>query len=115
MEGKINERGLLATSNIGSNLNNSNFFITLTKANLTSLNGKHTIFGRVEEGEEVLKKINDTYVDRENKPQMNIRIIRTFILDDPFEDPKSMKIPSKDPPLQISSDRLEAIEHLQML
>lgn len=50
MEGKVNDVGLVVTANIGSNLNNSNFFITLTKANLTSLNGKHTVFGKVEEG-----------------------------------------------------------------
>ena len=47
---KVNEVGLVATANSGSNLNNSEFFITLTKANLASLAGRHTVFGRVEEG-----------------------------------------------------------------
>jgi cyclophilin family peptidyl-prolyl cis-trans isomerase len=65
-------------------MNNSEFFITLTKANLTSLNAKHTVFGRVMEGFEVLRKINDTYVDSKNRPQMNIRILHTFIIEDPF-------------------------------
>jgi peptidyl-prolyl cis-trans isomerase A (cyclophilin A) len=46
----MNMLGLVATSNKGANLNNSDFFITLTKAHLTSLNGKHTVFGKVEEG-----------------------------------------------------------------
>lgn len=47
---KINELGLVATANHGSNMNNSEFFITLTKANIASLAGKHTVFGKVEEG-----------------------------------------------------------------
>lgn len=76
----------MATANSGSNLNNSEFFITLTKANLTSLAGKHTVFGKVEEGLEVLKKINDTYVDSKNRPQMNVRILHAYVLDDPFDD-----------------------------
>ena len=47
LEGKVNELGLVATANAGSNKNNSEFFITLTKAHLSSLNGKHTVFGKV--------------------------------------------------------------------
>ena len=47
IEKKMNQLGLIATANTGPNLNNSQFFITLTKANLTSLFGKHTIFGKV--------------------------------------------------------------------
>ena len=45
---KFRELGYLATANKGPNLNNSEFFITLTKADLSSMNGKHTVFGRVE-------------------------------------------------------------------
>lgn len=76
----------MATANSGFNLNNSDFFITLTKSNLSSLAGKHTIFGKVEEGLDILRRINDTYVDNNNRPQMNIRILHTFILHDPFPD-----------------------------
>lgn len=83
---KINELGLVATANHGSNMNNSEFFITLTKANIASLAGKHTVFGKVEEGFQVLKRMNDTYVDNQNRPQMNIRILHTYVLDDPFDD-----------------------------
>jgi peptidyl-prolyl cis-trans isomerase-like 4 len=56
----------------------------LTKADLSSLNGKHTVFGKVVEGFDVLRKINDSYVDAQHRPQMNVRIMHTFILDDPF-------------------------------
>lgn len=67
--------------------------MTLTKSKLSSLNGKHTVFGKVEEGFDVLKKINETYVDEKNRPKMNIRILHTFILDDPFEDKYDLKEP----------------------
>jgi cyclophilin family peptidyl-prolyl cis-trans isomerase len=38
---------MVATANNGTNLNDSDFFITLTNANLQSLAGKHTVFGKV--------------------------------------------------------------------
>jgi peptidyl-prolyl cis-trans isomerase-like 4 len=93
MQAKVNGLGLVGTSNSGCNLNNSEFFITLTKAHLSSLNGKHTVFGEVAEGFDVLKKINETYVDGTGHPHMNIRILHTFILEDPFEDPPGLIVP----------------------
>ena len=36
-------------------MNDSEFFITLTDENIHNLNGKHTIFGEVTEGIELLK------------------------------------------------------------
>ena len=59
----INKRGIVATANQGPNLNTSTFFITLTNEKLSSLQNKHTIFGFVSEGEEILLKFNDLYVD----------------------------------------------------
>jgi len=70
------------------------------------LSGKHTVFGKVEEGFEVIKKINDTYVDSRNRPQMNIRILHTYVLDDPYDDFQSMKIPSRSPSPIKGVDRL---------
>lgn len=82
----MNAIGLVCTANLGPNLNDSEFFITLTKENLTSLNCKHTVFGKVEEGLNILKKINDSYVDEKGRPYMNVRILHTHVLDDPFDD-----------------------------
>ena len=44
-EFKHNKIGLLSTANEGPNLNNSNIFFTLANFHLTSLDGKHSIFG----------------------------------------------------------------------
>lgn len=57
----------------------------------------------------MLKKINDTYVDSQYRPQMNIRILHTFLLDDPFPDVERMRVPDKSPSPVKNSDRLEAI------
>lgn len=34
----------------------------------------------------MLKKINESFVDEKGRPYMNVRIIHTYILEDPFED-----------------------------
>jgi cyclophilin family peptidyl-prolyl cis-trans isomerase len=47
--------GLLAMANSGPNTNGSQFFITLGPA--AHLNGKHTIFGEITEGKDVLDTI----------------------------------------------------------
>lgn len=91
MEMKINKIGLLCTSNEGPNMNNSEFFITLTNNNLNSLYGKHTVYGEVQDGIETLKKINQSIIDKTGRPVLNVRILHTHIIDDPFEDLPGMK------------------------
>ena len=92
---KHNQIGLVCSSNIGPNLNTSGFYITLTNKELFSLNGKHTIFGKVVEGFDVLNKINNCYTDENNRPYQNIRIKHTLIIDDPFDDLPGMNIPNE--------------------
>jgi len=94
-----NQKGLLATANIGPDLNTSTFYITLTSNNLLSLNNKHTIFGILKKGFDVLDKINEAYVDETNRPYRNIRIIHTIVFNDPFDDLDGMQklIPEKSP------------------
>jgi peptidyl-prolyl cis-trans isomerase-like 4 len=104
-----NKIGTISTANLGPNLNNSSFLIQLTDKNLSYLNEKHTVFGKVEEGFEVLEKLNRTFTDKENRPYQNIRIKHTVILEDPFDDLPGMIIPSKSPePVKdIEYNRLE--------
>ncbi|MDR2773005.1 MAG: peptidylprolyl isomerase [Elusimicrobiota bacterium] len=52
---KFDEAGILAMANAGPNTNGSQFFIT--EVATPWLNGNHTIFGIVEEGLDVVKKI----------------------------------------------------------
>eukprot|EP00271_Cylindrocystis_brebissonii_P005023 TRINITY_DN16979_c0_g1_i1.p1 TRINITY_DN16979_c0_g1~~TRINITY_DN16979_c0_g1_i1.p1 ORF type:complete len:762 (-),score=161.32 TRINITY_DN16979_c0_g1_i1:424-2709(-) len=93
--------GLLAMASSEKNQNASQFYIT-TRAEVDSLDGKHTIFGEVAEGLETLTRINEAYVDEKGRPYKNIRIKHTYILDDPFDDPPGLEalIPPESPKLR---------------
>ncbi|KAM9953660.1 hypothetical protein ACTFIR_008747 [Dictyostelium discoideum] len=110
-----NEIGTVAMANTSKDKNDSKFYITL-KSDLNELNDKHTIFGRVVEGIEVLNKINSTFSDSNNRPLQNIRILHTIILDDPFPDPNGLSehIPNRSPKFikQPTDDRFEIDEDL---
>eukprot|EP00743_Colponemidia_sp_Colp-15_P004025 GILK01004339.1.p1 GENE.GILK01004339.1~~GILK01004339.1.p1 ORF type:complete len:495 (-),score=83.96 GILK01004339.1:158-1564(-) len=97
--------GVVATANTGPNLNASAFYIT-TRERIEHLDGKHTIFGVVGEGLDVLQKINKAYVDDEGRPWLDIRIRHTIVLDDPFDDPAGLEIPPNSPEPVHDSDRL---------
>ena len=94
---KFTRRGLVAMANRGApNTNQSQFFIT-TGENLSYMNEKHTIFGEVSEGYEVVERINDAFVDDKGQPWQNIRLRHTIVLDDPFDDPPTLKAPERSP------------------
>jgi len=56
------EVGALSMAHAGPNTGGSQFFIVLSEANTRHLNGVHTVFGKVVEGQDVMNKItqNDT-------------------------------------------------------
>jgi cyclophilin family peptidyl-prolyl cis-trans isomerase len=59
--------GYLAMANSGPNTNGSQFFINL--ADTPWLTGKHTVFGRVVEGMDIVEKIGSAETDGSNKPK----------------------------------------------
>ena len=60
-------RGALAMANAGPNTNGSQFFIVTTGA-APWLDGKHTVFGEVVEGMEVVDAIEASETDARDKP-----------------------------------------------
>ena len=92
------QKGLVITANKGPDMNDSEFFITLTEQRVKTLEGKHTIFGEVVEGLEVLDKINSCHVDKQNKPLMHISILGAHVLEDPFDDPENFVEPDSPNP-----------------
>lgn len=94
--------GTVAMANEKPNENGSQFYITL-RDTVEPLDQKHTIFGTVAEGLEVLDKMNSTMVDETEAPYQNIRIWHTEVLEDPLPDPDGLEalIPPKSPePIQ---------------
>ena len=66
-------KGALAMANAGPDTNGSQFFINL--ADTPWLAGKHTVFGRVARGMEVVERIGETPVGAGGAPEKEVRII----------------------------------------
>ncbi len=63
---KFDKPGKLAMANAGPNTNGSQFFITVAPTDW--LTGKHTIFGEVVEGQDVVVKISKVPRNAQDKP-----------------------------------------------
>jgi cyclophilin family peptidyl-prolyl cis-trans isomerase len=76
-EDEINEhrviRGALAMANAGPNTNGSQFFIVTTPA-ASWLDGKHTVFGQVTDGLDVVDKLEGVATDAADRPTEPIGI-----------------------------------------
>ena len=73
-------RGALAMANAGPNTNGSQFFIVTTEA-ASWLDGKHTVFGRVTSGMDVVDRISATQTDADDRPLTPITIERVELVD----------------------------------
>jgi peptidyl-prolyl cis-trans isomerase A (cyclophilin A) len=74
---KLDKAGKLAMANAGPNTNGSQFFITV--APTTWLTGKHTIFGEVVEGQDIVKKISEVPRSRQDKPNKDVVVKKVTI------------------------------------
>ena len=68
-------RGSLAMANAGPNTNGSQFFIVTADA-CPWLDGKHTVFGRVTDGMDVVDAISAVDTDHADKPRQDVVIER---------------------------------------
>jgi peptidyl-prolyl cis-trans isomerase B (cyclophilin B) len=68
-------RGALAMANAGPNTNGSQFFIVTTEA-ASWLDGKHTVFGRVSDGMDVVDEISALETDARDRPRTDVVIER---------------------------------------
>lgn len=75
---KFDRPGRLAMANAGRNTNGSQFFIT--EGSTDWLNNRHTIFGQVIEGQEVVKKIVALPRDERDRPKTEVVIKKVQII-----------------------------------
>ena len=74
------ERGALAMANAGPNTNGSQFFI-VTVESARWLDGKHTVFGRVTSGMDVVDRISEVDRDANDRPREPVTIERVELDD----------------------------------
>jgi peptidyl-prolyl cis-trans isomerase A (cyclophilin A) len=76
---RFDRPGLLAMANAGPGTNGSQFFVTVTPTEW--LTGKHTIFGEVTEGYDVVEAISKVETGAQDRPATDVVIERIDVTD----------------------------------
>jgi peptidyl-prolyl cis-trans isomerase A (cyclophilin A) len=77
---RFDRPGLLAMANAGPNSNGSQFFITV--ATTPWLSGKHTIFGEVIDGMDVVKRISSVATGPDDRPRRDV-VLEEVVVSEP--------------------------------
>ena len=74
---KFDRAGILAMANAGPNTNGSQFFITTVPT--PWLNMKHTVFGEVIAGYDVVQKLENVSVGPNDRPRVEQKILKAYL------------------------------------
>lgn len=73
------KKWVISMANAGRNTNGSQFFI-VTAEDASFLDGKHSIFGQVVSGLDIVEQIERLPTDRNDRPQMEVKIEKATVI-----------------------------------
>ena len=107
---KHDQIGAVSARIFGREIPTNRQFLITTRDSVPDLDGKHTIFGRVVEGLDVLQRINEAYCDENGRPWQNIRIKHHDSFGPPVRgSQRNVEAPDESPKVDrsVPDDRLE--------